>query len=177
MQAMEATTEATKVIYGVNELDLDLAGKSIRGNRDRECTTDGLARGKCNNVGGIVDPRRHAALRRIAQACAEAAVNDGVDVGRVRPGRQRGAAVVGDLDLEPPSLARHHDEIEVRSRLAYRQQGELDLTVRSEGCARREERDEKQPQQRQAYPMHATCLPVASQDYGADVIVVVSVPV
>jgi len=30
MQAMEATTEATKV-YGVNELDLDLAGKSIRG--------------------------------------------------------------------------------------------------------------------------------------------------
>jgi len=31
MQAMEATTEATKVIYGVNELDLDLAGKSIRG--------------------------------------------------------------------------------------------------------------------------------------------------
>ncbi len=31
MQAMEATTPATKVIYGVNELDLDLAGKSIRG--------------------------------------------------------------------------------------------------------------------------------------------------
>ena len=31
MQAIEATTPATKVIYGVNELDLDLAGKSIRG--------------------------------------------------------------------------------------------------------------------------------------------------
>ena len=31
MQAMEATTAPTKVIYGVNELDLDLAGKSIRG--------------------------------------------------------------------------------------------------------------------------------------------------
>src|SRR5207253_1364153 len=31
MQAMEATTVSTKVIYGVNELDLDLAGKSIRG--------------------------------------------------------------------------------------------------------------------------------------------------
>ena len=31
MQAMEATTEATKVIYGVNELDLDLAGKTVRG--------------------------------------------------------------------------------------------------------------------------------------------------
>jgi hypothetical protein len=30
MQAMEAPT-ATKVIYGVNELDLDLAGKSVRG--------------------------------------------------------------------------------------------------------------------------------------------------
>ncbi len=31
MQAMEATTETTKVIYGVNELDLDLAGKTVRG--------------------------------------------------------------------------------------------------------------------------------------------------
>ena len=31
MQAMEATTESTKVIYGVNELDLDLAGKTVRG--------------------------------------------------------------------------------------------------------------------------------------------------
>ena len=31
MQAMEATTAPTKVIYGVNELDLDLAWKSIRG--------------------------------------------------------------------------------------------------------------------------------------------------
>jgi hypothetical protein len=31
MQATEATTEATKVIYGVNELDLDLAGKTVRG--------------------------------------------------------------------------------------------------------------------------------------------------
>lgn len=31
MQALEATTEATKVIYGVNELDLDLAGKTVRG--------------------------------------------------------------------------------------------------------------------------------------------------
>src|SRR3970040_18072 len=31
MQAMESTTAPTKVIYGVNELDLDLAGKSIRG--------------------------------------------------------------------------------------------------------------------------------------------------
>ena len=31
MQAMEATTAPTKVIYGVNELDLDLAGTSIRG--------------------------------------------------------------------------------------------------------------------------------------------------
>ena len=30
MQTMEAPT-ATKVIYGVNELDLDLAGKSVRG--------------------------------------------------------------------------------------------------------------------------------------------------
>jgi len=30
MQTME-TTPPTKVIYGVNELDLDLAGKSIRG--------------------------------------------------------------------------------------------------------------------------------------------------
>jgi len=30
MQAMEAPT-ATKVIYGVNELELDLAGKSVRG--------------------------------------------------------------------------------------------------------------------------------------------------
>ena len=31
MQAMEATTAPTKVIYGVNELDLDLAGKTVRG--------------------------------------------------------------------------------------------------------------------------------------------------
>ena len=31
MQTMEATIAPTKVIYGVNELDLDLAGKSIRG--------------------------------------------------------------------------------------------------------------------------------------------------
>ena len=31
MQAMEATTEATKVIYGVNELDLDLAGNTVEG--------------------------------------------------------------------------------------------------------------------------------------------------
>jgi hypothetical protein len=31
MQAMEATNGSTKVIYGVNELDLDLAGKSVRG--------------------------------------------------------------------------------------------------------------------------------------------------
>ena len=31
MQTMEATTAPTKVIYGVNELDLDLAGKSVRG--------------------------------------------------------------------------------------------------------------------------------------------------
>ena len=30
MQAMEATAP-TKVIYGVNELDLDLAGKTVRG--------------------------------------------------------------------------------------------------------------------------------------------------
>lgn len=30
MQTMEAPT-ATKVIYGVNELDLDLAGKTVRG--------------------------------------------------------------------------------------------------------------------------------------------------
>ena len=30
MQTMDTPT-ATKVIYGVNELDLDLAGKSIRG--------------------------------------------------------------------------------------------------------------------------------------------------
>ena len=31
MQAMEATNASTKVVYGVNELDLDLAGKSVRG--------------------------------------------------------------------------------------------------------------------------------------------------
>ena len=31
MQAMEATNTSAKVIYGVNELELDLAGKSIRG--------------------------------------------------------------------------------------------------------------------------------------------------
>ena len=31
MQALESTTPATKVIYGVNELDLDLAGKTVRG--------------------------------------------------------------------------------------------------------------------------------------------------
>lgn len=31
MQAMEATNVSTKVIYGVNELDLDLAGKTVRG--------------------------------------------------------------------------------------------------------------------------------------------------
>jgi hypothetical protein len=31
MQAPEATTAPTKVIYGVNELDLDLAGKTVRG--------------------------------------------------------------------------------------------------------------------------------------------------
>ena len=31
MQAMEAATAPTKVIYGVNELDLDLAGKTVRG--------------------------------------------------------------------------------------------------------------------------------------------------
>lgn len=31
MQAVEATTAPTKVIYGVNELDLDLAGKTVRG--------------------------------------------------------------------------------------------------------------------------------------------------
>ena len=31
MQTMQATTDTTKVIYGVNELDLDLAGKSVRG--------------------------------------------------------------------------------------------------------------------------------------------------
>ena len=31
MQTMEATTATTKVIYGVNELDLDLAGKTVRG--------------------------------------------------------------------------------------------------------------------------------------------------
>ena len=30
MQTMDTST-ATKVIYGVNELDLDLAGKSVRG--------------------------------------------------------------------------------------------------------------------------------------------------
>ena len=30
MQTME-TTAPTKVIYGVNELDLDLAGKTVRG--------------------------------------------------------------------------------------------------------------------------------------------------
>ena len=31
MQATEATTAPTKVIYGVNELDLDLAGNTVRG--------------------------------------------------------------------------------------------------------------------------------------------------
>jgi hypothetical protein len=31
MQALEATGTSTKVIYGVNELELDIAGKSIRG--------------------------------------------------------------------------------------------------------------------------------------------------
>jgi hypothetical protein len=31
MQAMDTTTTPTKVIYGVNELDLDLAGKTVRG--------------------------------------------------------------------------------------------------------------------------------------------------
>ena len=31
MQALDATTAPTKVIYGVNELDLDLAGKTVRG--------------------------------------------------------------------------------------------------------------------------------------------------
>ena len=31
MQAMETINASTNVIYGVNELDLDLAGKSIRG--------------------------------------------------------------------------------------------------------------------------------------------------
>jgi len=31
MQALETTTAPTKVIYGVNELDLDLAGKTVRG--------------------------------------------------------------------------------------------------------------------------------------------------
>jgi len=31
MQAPEATTPTTKVIYGVNELELDLAGKTVRG--------------------------------------------------------------------------------------------------------------------------------------------------
>jgi ThiS family len=31
MQAPEAMTAPTKVIYGVNELDLDLAGKTVRG--------------------------------------------------------------------------------------------------------------------------------------------------
>lgn len=31
MQATETPTAPTKVIYGVNELDLDLAGKTVRG--------------------------------------------------------------------------------------------------------------------------------------------------
>jgi hypothetical protein len=31
MQAMDTETATTKVIYGVNELELDLAGKTIRG--------------------------------------------------------------------------------------------------------------------------------------------------
>ena len=31
MQAPDITPASTRVIYGVNELDLDLAGKSIRG--------------------------------------------------------------------------------------------------------------------------------------------------
>ena len=31
MQAPDITTASTRVIYGVNELDLDLAGKTIRG--------------------------------------------------------------------------------------------------------------------------------------------------
>ena len=31
MQTMQPATETTKVIYGVNELDLDLAGKTIHG--------------------------------------------------------------------------------------------------------------------------------------------------
>jgi sulfur carrier protein ThiS len=31
MQAMESEIATTKVIYGVNELELDLAGKSVRG--------------------------------------------------------------------------------------------------------------------------------------------------
>ena len=30
MQTMEATNASTRVVYGVNELELDLAGKSIR---------------------------------------------------------------------------------------------------------------------------------------------------
>ena len=31
MQTMQPVTETTKVIYGVNELDLDLAGKTVHG--------------------------------------------------------------------------------------------------------------------------------------------------
>ncbi len=31
MQTMQPATETTKVIYGVNELDLDLAGKTVHG--------------------------------------------------------------------------------------------------------------------------------------------------
>ena len=82
-----------------------LARLGVQRDVDRERSTDPLARMELDDLGRIVEPGRHAGLRLVPEPAAEPAVDDRVDVGRVRPGGD-GTAVVADLDLERPRARR-----------------------------------------------------------------------
>ena len=56
---------------------------------DLERTADGRARRQGADVGRIVDPARRAGLRSPRCPSAEAAVDDRVDIGRIRPHDER----------------------------------------------------------------------------------------
>jgi hypothetical protein len=94
--------------------------------RDREHAANAAPGLELDDGHRVVEPGGHAGRRLVAVAPAEAAVDDRVDISRIRPRGDRMRAGVAELDLQGPPLAGPHREVEVRARLTDRREDQPD---------------------------------------------------
>ena len=102
MQAMEATNASTKVIYGVNELDLDLAGKRVAA---QQGSTNGkIIREKYPQAQLREFPDQPAAFQALVQGQVDAYTNDGIQLYglKAKAPNPNDWDVVGDFYSEEP---------------------------------------------------------------------------